>query len=180
MDEDNEEVHPPFICRDSCHKTLQADISSMKAFKQKKKGSGSKKPSKVIRGDFEPHELSITSKGECRICSLRRSPRKKARTEAEILVNESRCQGESSSSSSIPGPSAQKKLDFLPTSEQISNESTRPSSTVSKGIKITSYPLERFENGDFAELVFCVICLGVPSDPCITTCNHIFCKNCIF
>ena len=27
VDEDNEEVHPPFICRDSCGKTLQADIS---------------------------------------------------------------------------------------------------------------------------------------------------------
>ena len=76
------------------------------------------------------------------VVMLHRSPRKKARTEAEILVNESRGQGESSSASSIPGPSAQKKLDFLPTSEQISNESTRPSSAVNEGIKITNYPLE--------------------------------------
>ena len=52
MDKDNEEVHPPFICRDSCCKTSQADVSSMKAFKQKKKGSGSKNPSKVIHSDF--------------------------------------------------------------------------------------------------------------------------------
>ena len=55
VDEDNEEVHPPFICRDSCRKTLQADISNLKAFKQKKKSSRSKKPLNVIRGDFEPH-----------------------------------------------------------------------------------------------------------------------------
>ena len=61
MDEDNEEV-PPFICRDGCRKNLQADILSLKAFKQEKKGSGSKKPSKVICSDFEPHELSITLK----------------------------------------------------------------------------------------------------------------------
>ena len=52
-------------------------------------------------------------KRECRICSLRHSPTKKARTEGQILVNQSRGQGESSTSSSIPGPSAQKKLDFL-------------------------------------------------------------------
>ena len=127
------------------------------------------------------HALSITSKGECRVCPLRRSPRKKTRTEAEILVNQSRVQGESSSSSSsIPGPSAQRKLDFLPTSEQISSENARPSAAVNEGIKVTSYPLERFENGDFAELVFCVICLGVPSDSCITTYNHISAKIVLF
>ena len=59
MDKDNLEVRPPFIYLDSC-KTSKADISSLKAFKQKKKGSGSKKPSKVTCGDFEPYELSIT------------------------------------------------------------------------------------------------------------------------
>ena len=108
--------------------------------------------------------------------------RKKAQTESEILSNQSRGQGESSGSSSSiprPGPSAQKKLDFLPTYEQINNESTMPSAAVNESIMIMSYPFEHFENGDFAELVFCVICLGVPSDPCISTCNHIFCKNCI-
>ena len=56
-------------------------------------------------------------------------------------MNQCRSQGESiGSSSSIPGPSAQKKRDFLPTSEQINNESTRPSAAVNEGIKNLELP----------------------------------------
>ena len=95
-------------------------------------------------------------------------------------MDQSRIQRESSGySSARPGSSAQKKLDFLPTSEQ-NNETTRSSAAVTEeGITIMSYPLERFENRDFAKLVFCVICFGAPSDSCITMCNHTSCKNCI-
>ena len=53
------------------------------------------------------------------------------------------------------------------------------SSEASENIEITSYPVEKLENTEYAELLVCVVCLGVPSEPVMTTCSHMFCHNCI-
>jgi hypothetical protein len=47
--------------------------------------------------------------------------------------------------------------------------------------ELTSKPLDRAVEHNLAELMQCSIhvCNGLPNEPIITSCNHIYCKPCI-
>ena len=80
---DDKEVHPPYVCFNTCHTSLQRDRSKLKAKGGKRSGSGSGIERNTAR-EFQPHELILQAKGHCTTCDLRQSPRKRTPDDAEL------------------------------------------------------------------------------------------------
>ena len=163
---EDKQIYPPYVCFNTCRRSLDKDVQRLKTVHQKKSGSGGGIEPKTVKFNFEAHELSIQSEGQCPICKLRRSPRKQKRTSGDAELNfPTRSDGVAS---------AKKMLEYT-----IETEHGSSPSEASENIEITSYPVEKFENTEYAELLVCVVCLGVPSELVMTTCSHMFCHNCI-
>ena len=93
--------------------------------------------------------------------------------------------------SSIVVPSASTSCSFCPPVDSpplppvdklsvIESCSSEPAPEMFKNVVIRSIPTERFCNAEVSQSFMCTICRGVPCDPYISKCSHIFCKECIF
>ena len=61
----------------------------------------------------------------------------------------------------------------------ISDAGTKCTMEFGTNILLNSIPLDQFKEHNLASILKCTICLGVPRKSVYTTCNHIFCQECI-
>lgn len=83
-----------------------------------------------------------------------------------------------SSSCSIPVPVDSSP--FPPIDKLVIADASEPGSSEMFKNVIRSIPIQRFCHVEVAQSFMCSICRGVPCEPYISKCNHIFCKECIF
>ena len=83
----DKQIYPPYVCFNTCLRSPDKDIQRSKAVHHKRSGSGGGIEPKTVKFNFEAHELSIQSEGQCPICKLRHSHRKQKRTSGDAELN---------------------------------------------------------------------------------------------
>ena len=94
-DDEVDDIYPKYICFNSCRRKLDRYIKSKKEQRHKKSKDNSKSSGDGLPIDceaFDFHDLYLSHKNtvdeNCKICSLRRSPRKRTYNEVEKIQSE--------------------------------------------------------------------------------------------
>ena len=56
---EDKQIYPPYVCFNTCRRSLDKDVQRLKTVHQKKSGSGGEIEPKTVKFNFEAHELSI-------------------------------------------------------------------------------------------------------------------------
>ena len=180
VNQDNEYIHPPYICFSKCKsKLLQYQRQKKRQQHHLAGGSSSRRLPKDRAAVAWKSHGSDDKYRSCNVCQSRRSPRKK------VILDHDHCY--------FVG--ASKKLAFDSDTGQNSSSSTSisdkaknieaeavlgTSTTYFEPPAATSVPTERFKNPAVAKIFSCAICLGVPTEqPVLSPCQHMYCESCM-